>query len=646
MICPACQQSVPESNRFCGQCGQAMVVDSLCPQTSRNSKTRLGRRYVTALFTDIVNSTRLVKMFDPEELQRIMQIYQNQATQVVNDFGGRIIEIQGDGIVAIFSGQENATESAVHAGYDLVQSILQLRAVGPTSNQTKLHTRVGIAFGAALVNAAKDNQPSLQVVGTANYLASRLQGFANEDEVVVCPEIHKRTKGFFEYTRLTESRLKGFAEVENVWKVEQANDTDIRFDARHQLLTPLIGREEVMSSLLSRWEQSLEKHGQVVLLRGEAGIGKSRVVAEFVQCIKRRTPAHVKLNYQCSQFAKDVPLYPLMKQITLAIDIKKQDHAEQIESKLIALLESWQVSSKHYKGLLMPLVHNTQKSPGATSELSDTEIDLAIKACTQLPIFFSYRTPVLVVVEDMHFADDASKQLLVQSIQRAKRARIMIVVTARSEFELLGSKQDYVTEIPLKRLAKRKALELLKNVKFDQQLPQAIRQDILEKSDGVPLHIEELALHLSESLANGSGNTTTFGLKTPATLFDSFIERFDRYPDQVQRVARAAAAIGREFDHRILSPVLKEQNVSVCDALDMLEENEQVYRIGDGSNYFIFKHALLRDAIYDNTLNQEKYRLHKGVVDHLSATTSRESIITIKQIDYHQRMVENYAEYS
>ncbi len=580
MICSACQHPIPDDNKFCGQCGIPagfeVAVDSSC--NAGVGKTRPGRRYITALFTDIVDSTRLVKTFDPEELQRIMQIYQKQGEEVINDFGGRVIEVQGDGIVAIFSGQENATESAVRAGYDLAQSILQLRAVGSGKNQTKLQTRIGIASGEALVNAMVDNQPAVQVLGTPTYLASRLQGFARPDEVVVCPETYRRTNGFFEYTRLNDSRLKGFTEVEQVWKVEQANDSEIRFDVRHQALTPLVGREEVMDSMLSRWNQVLEKRGQVIFLRGEAGIGKSRVLAEFIQRINRRTPAHMKLSYQCSQFAKDVPLYPVMKQITLATDIKRNDSAQIIESKLVSILESWQVTADLYKDILMPLVHNSQKSRGGSAELSEKEISSAIKVCTQLPIYFTRRAPVLVIIEDMHCADEASINLLMNSIRHAKRSRIMIVVTARPEYEALNSAEDYVTEIPLKHLASHKVLELLQNVKFDQHLPEGICRDILGKSDGVPLHIEELALHISEHLSKSGGIEQVKGIKTPATLFDSFIERFDRYPENVQMVARAAA-VGREFDHRILSPVLEKPQPLVEQAIDILVDMNKYIKV-------------------------------------------------------------------
>jgi class 3 adenylate cyclase len=645
LICPACQQPLPETNRFCGQCGLAIIVDAASKTDEAVDKTRPGRRYVTALFIDIVGSTQLVKTFDPEELQRIMQVYQKQSEEVINDFGGRVIEVQGDGIVAIFSGQENATESAVRAAYDLVQSILQLRSFGSGDKETKLQTRIGIATGEALVQAATDNQFGIQVLGTPNYLASRLQGFAKPNEVVVCPETYRRTNGFFEYTALSDFLLKGFKEVDKVWKVEQANDSEIRFEARNQVLTPLVGRKEVIDSMLNRWGQALQKHGQVVILRGEAGIGKSRVIAEFVQRVNRRSPAHMKLNYQCSQFAKEVPLYPVMKQITMATDIKRHDAKGDISTKLVSLLSSWQVNEDPYKNILMPLVHNSHNKRGDSTELSESQISSAIKACTQLPIFFTFRAPVLVVIEDMHFSDEASKALLMQSIRRAKRYRIMIVVTTRPDFEQLDSKEDYVTEVPLKRLAKHKALELLQNVKFDKQLPDKIRHEILDKCDGVPLHLEEMALHIGEHLEKSGGEEQIEGIKTPATLFDSFIERFDRYPESVQMVARAAAAIGREFDHRILAPVLESSEESVSQAINALIDNEQIYPSAEESNYFIFKHALLRDAIYDNTLNQVKYKLHKSIVEHLSNEASSESILTMKQIDHHQKMLGNYAAY-
>lgn len=646
MTCPACQHAIPKTNRFCGKCGLAVALNStdFTPQNNvLANQVHLGWRYVTTLFTDIVGSTELIKKFGPEALQRILQVYQRQSERIINDYGGCVIEVQGDGIVAIFSGEENAAERAVRAGYDLVRSILQLCSFGSGARQTKLQTRIGIATDEALVSVLIDKQHRVQVLGTPNYLAARLQNFAQVNQVVVCPETHRHSSDFFGYTPLNNFRLKGFAEVDEVWQLRRANDSHIRFSMRHPVLTPLVGRDAIIINLLKLWDKTLAKCGQVVILRGQAGIGKSHVAAEFIQQVQRRSPAHIKLRYQCSLFAKNIPLYPVMQQITTATNIK-HDREATMATKLISILDSWRGHKQPHKDSLMPLARNIQNARQNCAELSTAQINAAIKTCACLPIYFTARAPVLALIEDVHFSDEASKSLLMQSIKQAKQYRIMIVVTTRREFASLDSKEDYISEIPLKRLAKYKDLELLQNIKFGNQLPDKIRREILDKSDGVPLYIEELTLHIGGRLAKSSGERPP-SIKTPAVLFDLFIAHFDRYPENIQMITRAAAAMGKEFDHRILAFVLNKPAASVSDAINMLVQNKHVYQSATKANHFTFKHALLRDAIYDNTLNRFKYQLHKGIVNYLKNPCRWQSIATIIEINHHQKMSERYAEY-
>jgi len=640
--CTACGNQLTAQSKFCDQCGLSVSLDNPPQKQTPDKQSQAhGRRYISALFTDVVSSTRLVRHLDPEQFERLMKLYQSICDQVVSDFGGKIIEVVGDGIVALFTGHENSTESAVRAGDEVIKSIDELRPFESQDGALKLEIRVGISSGEALVKpdiAAR----SLRILGQPPYLASRLQSLASVGQVLVCAETYQKTRGLFEYCRYPQAQLKikGFTDVTEVWSAKGPNESQVRFEASKRInLSPLVGRKTLMNELLSLWENTTEKRGQVVIIKGPPGIGKSRILAELQQRIKRQTPDLTTLSYQCSSFAKSAPLYPIMQQISRAIQVKKGDSGEIITQKLNGLLESWGVNVEAYSPILSPLVLNTHCRDHERG-LSPIEIDRAIRACTQLPIRFTRRAPVMVVVEDMQWADAASRRLLENSIHRVEKRRLMIVVTQRPEaLPLPDYHAHYISEFSLKRLSPEKSRELLNSINVGLPLSSEQKQDILDKSEGVPLFIEELTLN--EIRKNKSGYKQTH-LKTPSSLFDLFIQRYDGFDPMVKAVAQLAAVFGLEFDLGMVFRILGIAKKQADTITGVLLEEEQIYRINDNSSWYHFKHALIRGAIYDNTLNQDKYRLHKALHHHLNSIDGVRSTVVINRIAHHLKMREHY----
>jgi class 3 adenylate cyclase/predicted ATPase len=579
------------------------------------------RRQLTVLFCDIVASTELAARLDPEDMNVLIHEFQECCTEVIRRWEGFIAKFTGDGVAVYFGypkAYEDGAERAVRTGLELSEAVGRLST--PTTE--RLRVRIGIATGLVVVGdlISQEEAQERPIAGETPHLAARLQALAPPGAVVIAPSTRRLLGDRFELTDLGPHRLKGFAKPIRAWRVLGESQIEGRFEAMHQAeLAPLIGREEELQLLLSRWQRAKEGDGQVVLLSGEAGIGKSRLTQALGERIVEE-PCK-RLRYYCSPYHINSALHPVIEQLERAAGLQRTDAAEVKLDKLEATLSRNNQPAQDAAALLAPLLSIPAGDRYPPTELSPKQqkertFNVLIDQLRSL----ASRRPVLILFEDAHWIDPSTGELLHLLVAQMQRLPILLVVTFRPEFAPPWSGYSHVTHLSLSRLSQRHATVLVEGLTAGRSLPRDVLAQILIKTDGVPLFLEELTKTVLESgLLEEAGESLTLcgpfsPLAIPTTLHDSLLARLDRLAP-VKEVAQTGAVIGREFTRELLSAVAQMPEPALDHALDQLVASELVFRrAGEGADAtFTFKHALVRDAAYQSLLRSRRRQLHSRV---------------------------------
>ena len=598
------------------------------PADRPGAAPRVGaeRRQLTVLMCDLVGSTALTARHDIEEMSELLAAYQNACAGVIARFEGHVAKFLGDGVLAYFGwprAHEDDAERAVRAGLDLSAVVARLRA----PDHTPLAVRVGIATGLVVVGdligegAAQEEA----VVGETPNLAARLQALAAPGAVVIGPVTRRLIGMTFELEDLGLRELKGLDEPVPVARVVGSGRAETRFEAAHgRRLSPFIGREQEVQLLVERWRQAAGGEGQVVLLAGEAGIGKSRILEALRQRLGEQVNRRVRL--QCSSFRTSSPLYPVVTHLQHAAGIAPGDRPEQQLQKLDALLATAPIDCAH----VLPLIANLMSIPGrderALAEMSAQERRRATaEALNAHLLALAAREPVLVLLEDAHWLDPTTEELLHGLIDRVREARILLVVTFRTEYRPPWGDHSHVTWLVLGRLGRAQCAALVRAAAGGRDLEPHALDHIVEKTDGIPLFVEELTKAMLESglLVERGGRLTIKAplpaLAIPATLQDSLMARLDRMAP-VKEVAHIGACIGRQFSRRLLSAVSRLDNEALDQALDQLVASGLVFRRGRGPEAtYLFKHALVQDVAHGSLLRPRRRQIHHEIAGHARA---------------------------
>jgi class 3 adenylate cyclase len=590
------------------------------PVLAAEPKTRdsAERRQVTVLFSDLVGSTALSARMDPEDLREVISAYQKCVAETVQRFAGFVAKYMGDGVLVYFGypqAHEDDAEQAVRAGLELIQ------AVGALKSNAPLQTRVGIATGLVVVGdlIGSGSAQEQAVVGETPNLAARLQGIAEPDNVIIAESTRKLIGNLFELQDLGAKDLKGIAAPVRAWAALRASSVESRFEALRTATTPLVGREEDIGLLMRRWTQAKAGDGCVVLISGEPGIGKSRLVESLHERIS--TEPHTRIRFFCSPHHQDSALHPAIAQLEHASGFRREDTADQRLNKLEALL----AQATNDVGGVAPLFADLLSIPTgerypAFALTPQKRKQKTLQALAAQAEGLALQHPVLMVFEDVHWSDPTTRELLDVLIERAPRMRLLALITYRPEFSPTWIGVAHVALMTLSRLPPRHRSEMITLMTGGKALPREITDQIVERTDGIPLFIEELTKTVVESgiVADAGGRYALAStVEIPTSLHASLLARLDRLAP-TREIAQIAATIGRSFSHELISAVAQMPLEKLDEGLEQLVRAELIFQHGTPPNAeYSFKHALVQDAAYSTLLRGTRRQLHARIASTL-----------------------------
>ena len=585
-------------------------------------RTDAERRQVTVMFSDLVGSTALSARMDPEDLREVISAYQQCVAETVRRFGGFVAKYMGDGVLIYFGypqAHEDDAERAVRAGLELVAAVSDLKT------HAALQTRVGIATGLVVVGDLIGSGASQEqaIVGETPNLAARLQGVAEPNSVVIAESTRKLVGNLFELEDLGAKDLKGISGPVRAWAALRPASVESRFEAFHATgLTELVGRDEELELLLRRWSKAKIGEGQVVLLSGEAGIGKSRLTAALLE--RLAAEPHTRLRYFCSPQYTDSALYPIISQMERAAGFIHADTAQAKLNKLDALLGQ-SFTPQQDAALFAEMLSLPNKGRYPTPELAPPQRrQKTLEALNAQLEALSHSNPVLMIFEDVHWIDPTSLEALGRAVDRIRTLGVLLVVTHRPEFEAPWIGRPHVTALTVNRLGEREIAAMIERVTGNKPLPASIRQDIIERKDGIPLFVEEMTKSVLEAVGEGVAERAIAAIPSPsvavpASLHASLMARLDRL-GSAKDVAQIGAVIGREFSHALLAAVARKPETELQSALDRLMAAGLLFRQGVPPHAtYLFKHALVQDAAYGTLLREPRRALHARIAETLES---------------------------
>ena len=590
--------------------------------TELKAQDTAERRQVTVMFSNLVGSTALSARMDPEDLREVISAYQKCVAESVRRFDGFVAKYMGDGVLIYFGypqAHEDDAERAVRVGLEVIAAVTALKSSVP------LQTRVGIATGLVIVGDLIGSGEAQErgIVGETPNLAARLQSIAEPNRVVIAESTRKLLGNLFELEDLGAKDLKGITGPVRAWVALRSSAAEGRFEALHTAnLTALVDRDEELELLLRRWSKAKSGEGQVVLLSGEAGIGKSRLTAALLE--RLATEPHTRLRNFCSSQHTDSAFYPIIGQMEraagLAGDDKPQAKLDKLDAMLAQSSTSIQDAALFAEMLSLP---NDGRYP-ALDLTPQQRRQGTLEALVLQVVALSRQNPVLMIFEDAHWTDPTSLELFGRIVNKIPTLRVLLIVTFRPEFEPPWIGRPYVTALTINRLADREVGAMIDRVTGNKPLPASIRLDIIERTDGIPLFVEEMTKAVLEGENEGTPERTvatipSLGLAVPATLHASLMARLDRL-GPAKQVAQIGAALGREFSHATLAAVARKAEANLLAALDRLTEAGLLFRQGvpPHANY-LFKHALVQDAAYGTLLREPRRALHARIAETLES---------------------------
>ena len=574
-------------------------------------------RQITVIFCDLVGSTELSEKLDPEDLRPLIDAYRKTCGDAITRYDGQVANYAGDGLVGFFGwprAHEDDAVRAVHAGLAILSDVARIHGAAT------LASRVGISSGRVVVGQGGGPGGWMEAVGETPNIAARLQALAAPNSLVVSETTQRLASNAFDFQDMGLQDVKGVTRPIGVYRVLSAKHRASRFETAHAShLTPLVGRSAELSLLLDRWQTAKEADGQVVLLSGLPGVGKSRLVHELKSAIQDEP--YFLLNYQCSPYHSQSAFFPIIEQLELAAQLTTGDSEAEKFAKLKAYLANVVDDRIETAALIAHLLSIAVADRNSLSTLTPQQIkNRTVAVILDMLLSLSGKRATLCFFEDAHWIDPSTLELLDLAMSRVDRARVMIVVSFRPEFRHSWSTLTNVTLHSLSRLSRSEVTRMIKEMSKQESLSPQILDQIVDKADGVPLFIEELTASTMVAPAqnrrhggDSEQSTSIAPIKVPETLHDALMERVDRVAHG-RRLAQIAAVIGREFSYDLLTAASRTDETNLQSTLSQLEEADIIYRTGiSPSVRFAFKHVLLRDAVYNSLLRGRRQEIHADI---------------------------------
>ena len=611
--CAVCGTPNPPGANFCSECGASLGTGrpspAPAPQPAVPIVVSAERRQLSVLFCDLEGSTELSSRLDPEDLGILTRDYQRLVATAMTRFGGFVARYLGDGVLVYF-GWPRATEADPEQALRAALSAAQAVSAAPIRGET-LRVRIGVATGLVVVGDTVEGGEAQEqtAIGETPNRAARLQTLATPGGIVIDAATRRQVAGLFDLHALGSVTLKGLPEPIEVFEVLGEHPEESRFEALHATeLAPLIGRQEELDLLLRRWHQAREGQGRVVLIAGEPGIGKSRLLAELNARLSSESFRRIRLI--CSPHATHTPLHPVMRQIEFDARFTRDSPPTERAQKLRARLEAVDTSAEDI-ALFTSLLRLPNENLPPLNLSPQRRKERTFVALLRRVESMSAARPLLIVVEDMHWADPSTRELIDHLIRRLTGLRVLLIITYRPEYSAPWAGHAGVTSLMLSRLEHKEAAMLAEQFATHLVLPQAVIDQIIVQSDGVPLFIEELTQAIVEAEPHATSPLSQ--VSVPATLQASLLARLDRMPT-ARHVAQIGSVFGREFPRALFGAVADMPAETIDEGLDRLVAAGLLFRRGEGAEAdYVFKHALVQDAAYDSLLRTRRAALHAAI---------------------------------
>jgi class 3 adenylate cyclase/predicted ATPase len=626
-LCTTCSTMNAPGDRFCKRCGQPLTISTKSGAAAVGAPQLAAaeRRQLTVMFCDLVGSTTLSERLDPEELRDLVRAYQQTCADVIDRFDGHIAQYLGDGLLVYFGyprAHEDDAQRAVRAGLGMLEGVRQLNTRLESQHGIRLAIRLGVHTGLVVVGEVGGGSRQEQLaLGETPNVAARLQAIAAVDSLLVSAATFRLLGGFFACQPLGTPPLKGLAQPLEVYRVLYESMARTRLEAAgNTALTPFVGREQEIRLLRERWELVKDGVGRVLLLSGEAGIGKSRLVQVLKDQLATEPMAWL-IVCQCSPYHQHSALYPIIEWLErVALRFQRDDSPAQKLNKLEAFLAEYGESRSD----AVPLFASMLSVPlsGAYPPISlspEQQKRQTFHALLMIFLRIAIQQPVLLVVEDLHWVDPSTLEFLSLVVDQGPTARILALWTLRPDFSPPWTARGHVTLVTINRLPRREMLRLIHEVAHGKSLPAEVVEQIVAKTDGVPLFVEELTKMIVESgllhehESSYALNAPLPPLAIPATLHDSLMARLDRLRS-VKALAQLCATLGREFSYALVRAVAPWDERTVQQGLQQLVDAEFLYqrRVPPEATY-TFKHALIRDVAYQSLLRSTRQQNHQRI---------------------------------